>query len=100
MRILQSFLFILMLFAAPFGAAMAGDTGQTATIVVNGLSCPFCAYGLEKHLKKVNGVEDVNIDMKHGKATVSLKPGTQVDDAMLREAVKKAGFTARDISHN
>jgi len=74
------------------------DGAQAAIIAVDGLSCPFCVYGLEKNLKKVNGVESVNIDMKTGKATVVLKPDAHVDAQALRQAVKKAGFTARDIT--
>jgi len=70
----------------------------SAAIQVDGLSCPFCAYGLEKHLKKVAGVEGVDINMKDGQAVVRLKPDVQVDDAALRAAVKKAGFTARGIT--
>jgi len=36
------------------------------------------------------------IDIKTGKATVTLKQGAKVDG--LRKAVKKEGFTARDIT--
>ncbi len=98
MRILQKFLVIVMLSIAPLSTVLAaGVAGQTATIAVDGLSCPFCAYGLEKNLKKVNGVGSVKIDMKTGKATVALKQGADVEDKTLRQAVKKAGFTARDI---
>ncbi len=102
MRILRCFqvaLLLGLLLTAPIAPVSAQEVGaQSATITVDGLSCPFCAYGLEKHLKKVNGVEGVEINMKSGKATVVLKPGTQVDDAILKEAVKKAGFTARGIT--
>jgi len=73
-------------------------SGASATIQVDGLSCPFCTYGLEKHLKKLADVERVTIDMKGGRAIVRLKPGAQVNDAALREAVKRAGFTARGIT--
>jgi len=87
-----------MLSVASLNTVFAGvDSNQTATIAVDGLSCPFCAYGLEKNLKKVKGIESVNIDMKTGKATVVLKPYAHVGDAALKEAVKKAGFTAREI---
>jgi len=88
-----------MLSVAPLSSAFAADiTGRTIAIQVDGLSCPFCAYGLEKHLKKINGVKGVKINMKSGKAIVALKSGAQVDDAALSEAVKKAGFTARGIT--
>jgi len=45
---------------------------------------------LEKNLKKVKGIETVDIDMKTGKATVAFKPGVQVNDQTLRQAVKKS----------
>jgi len=99
MRILRLLLITGMLLAVPIISAQAQDAGeQSATIQVDGLSCPFCAYGLEKHLKKIAGVEGVDINMKDGKAIVHLKPDVQVDDAALKTAVKKAGFTARGIT--
>jgi len=99
MRRIQQFFVIVMLTIAALSTALAQDaTGQTATIAVDGLSCPFCTYGLEKNLKKVDGINTVRIDMKTGKATVILKQDAHVDDQTLRQAVKKAGFTARDIT--
>jgi len=99
MKLLRLLLITGLLLAAPFTTVQAQGGGtQSATIQVDGLSCPFCAYGLEKHLKKINGVEGVEINMKSGKATVALKSGAQVDDTALSEAVKKAGFTARGIT--
>jgi len=99
MKFFQLLLITGVLLVAPLAPANAQESStQSATIQVDGLSCPFCAYGLEKHLKKVNGVKGVEINMKSGKATVILKSGMQVDDAALTEAVKKAGFTARGIT--
>ena len=35
---------------------------------VGGLACPFCAYGIEKRLNKVDGVTGVEVDVgKRGK---------------------------------
>jgi mercuric ion binding protein len=99
MKIFQLLFMVGVLLIAPLTPANAQETStQSATIQVDGLSCPFCAYGLEKHLKKIDGVKGVEINMKTGKATVALKPGAQVNDATLTEAVKKAGFTARGIT--
>ena len=99
MSTLRLFLVAGLLALLPITSLPAQEMGvPTATIRVDGLSCPFCAYGLEKHLKKVTGVENVKIDMKGGKAVVHLRPGIHVDDAALREAVKKAGFTPREIT--
>jgi len=99
MKILRLLLITGLLLVAPLAPANAQESStQSATIQVDGLSCPFCAYGLEKHLKKINGVKGVEINMKTGIATVALKAGAQVDDTALSEAVKKAGFTARGIT--
>jgi len=98
MRKLQQFLVLVMLSIAPLSITFAqGVSGQSATIAVDGLSCPFCAYGLEKNLKKIKGVESVKIDMKTGKANVVMESDAHVNDQALRQAVKKAGFTAREI---
>ena len=97
-KYLQYSIVMLPLLLSPAIAFSAEAINQTAIIRVDGLSCPFCAYGLEKNLKQVPGVESVTIDMSAGKATVALKSGAKVDDALLTEAVKKAGFTARGIT--
>jgi mercuric ion binding protein len=100
MHILRYLLITGLLLAAPVTIVPAQDVETQSVIIrVDGLSCPFCAYGLEKNLKKVPGVGSVDIDMQAGKATVELEPGAGVSDDELRQAVEKAGFTARDIRH-
>ncbi len=64
---------------------------------VDGLSCPFCSLGLEKKLKRVKGVEGVQVHMKQGITEVQSKPEEAPDLAAIRKAVKEAGFTLRDF---
>ncbi len=66
-------------------------------IEVNGLTCPFCAYGLEKKLKKVPGVQSVTIDLKNDQAVILAKAGQALDEQALRKAVRKAGFTVASL---
>lgn len=66
-------------------------------IQVDGLSCPFCAYGLEKKLKEVEGAKDIYIDVKEGYATLNVLKETQPTHEELEKIVKDAGFTARAI---
>ena len=68
-------------------------------IRVDGLSCPFCAYGIEKKLKALPGVTGVKVEMEQGLVILRVKPGTEVSDKALRKAVKDAGFTPREITH-
>jgi len=101
MYLLRNVFVVFILWLTLLGTVFAEDVAsQKASIQVDGLSCPFCAYGLEKNLKKVNGIESVDIDMKTGKATVIIKSNIKVDNQALRQAVKKAGFTARDITRD
>ena len=45
--------------------AMPAGAGQSYRLTVDGLACPFCAYGIEKKLGAVNGVE--KLDIGHGR---------------------------------
>ena len=75
------------------------DAAQQHIIVrVDGASCPFCAFGLEKRLGHIEGVAKVRIEMKAGKAIVTLKEGAAVSERALRQAVEEAGFTPREIT--
>lgn len=65
---------------------------------IDGASCPFCAFGLEKRIGRLEGVRDVMMELKAGKAIVTLKEGATVSEEALRQAVKEAGFTAREIT--
>ena len=59
-----------------------GATAQSAqelgmlevSVQVDGLSCPFCAYGLEKKLRKVENVASIEIRVNEGRAVVTPSP--------------------------
>lgn len=70
---------------------------QQMELAVDGLSCPFCSLGLEKKLKRVEGVRAVAIHMKQGLTDVQPTPGHPLNLAAIRRAVKEAGFTLGDI---
>lgn len=60
---------------------------------VDGLACPFCAYGIEKKLSAVRGVERVETDIKEGVVVVTMQEAAAMDEADAKQAVKEAGFT-------
>lgn len=70
---------------------------QQIIVRVDGASCPFCAFGLEKKLGQIEGVAGVTMDLKGGTATVTFKKGSTVSEQALRQAVEEAGFTPREI---
>ncbi len=71
---------------------------QSVKVEVDGLSCPFCAYGLEKKFKDIKGVENIHIDVQQGLLTFTVKAGIALSEEQIRKTVKKAGFTARKIT--
>ncbi len=81
----------LMLFAAT--AALADS--HVYKLYVDGLACPFCAYGVEKKVGGMKGVETVEIDIENGLVAVTVADGATLDEATAKQAVDEAGFTLR-----
>ena len=65
---------------------------------VDGLACPFCAYGLEKKLKKLDGALKWDIRINEGKAILLWKSDKELKLEAIQKAVGKAGFTLRGIT--
>lgn len=72
--------------------------GEEISVRVDGLSCAYCAYSLEKNLKELKGVEKVEINLKEGIALLTLKDGETIEDETIKQRVKDSGFTPRDIT--
>jgi len=60
---------------------------------VDGLACPFCAYGIEKKFTKTEGVKSVDIDLKNGLVIVKTEDGKTFSEEKLKEIINDAGFT-------
>lgn len=70
---------------------------QQVVVKIDGLSCPFCAYGVEKKLKALDGVQEILVKMNEGEVIVSFAADTVIDEAAIKQAVEDSGFTAREI---
>lgn len=68
-----------------------------ATVSVEGMSCPFCAFGVEKKLRNVPGVGSVEVDMAQGTATLKAADERFIAVDQVPEAVRRAGFTSGTI---
>ncbi len=64
---------------------------------VDGLSCPFCAYGLEKKLKAIPAIDKLDIDINKGLIKIYLKDGQKVNKKDINTKVAEAGFTLRKL---
>lgn len=67
--------------------------GPAYEIRVDGLACPFCAYGVEKELSSLEGVASLETRIDDGVVVVTMEDGTALDEQTAREAVEAAGFT-------
>lgn len=86
--------FILALLLA-WGAAPAD--GARYVMRVDGLACPYCAYGVEKKLKEIEGVERIHVDLDKGLVIVDVREGVQLTGAQMEKLFMDAGFTFRGM---
>lgn len=70
---------------------------DSVEVVVTGLSCPFCAFGLEKRLKSFDGIGEITIEPATGKVGFDLAEGHGLTEEKLRGLVKDAGFEIQEI---
>ena len=66
-------------------------------IEIKGMACPYCAFGMEKELKKVSGVENVEIELKEGLAYISTPINQKPSKESLEKIIVNGGFTVGEI---
>lgn len=64
------------------------------SIKVDGLGCPFCAYGLEKKFKDFKGIKNVKIEMETGVFTFTYPAEKALSIEQVEAKVEEAGYTA------
>ena len=89
-------LIAITLILSMFIRLASGETGKVQ-VKLDGLVCTFCAYNLEKKLKRIEAVEDLKILVNAGLAEFKIKEGKSIDVDEIKKAVKDGGFTPRDI---
>lgn len=62
---------------------------------VFGMDCAPCAYGVEKGLLALPGVEAVTVSLNKGYAEAELTPDAPTTLAQIREAIRDNGFTPK-----
>ncbi|VAX23845.1 hypothetical protein MNBD_IGNAVI01-920 [hydrothermal vent metagenome] len=81
-----------------FGLTLNTFAQENKIVVrVDGLSCPFCSYTLEKKFSDINSLEKFDIDYKKATMTLNLKKGEKITDEFIISKVDEAGFTVNKI---
>jgi len=68
------------------------------TVQVDGLGCPFCAYGLEKKMKELDGVRAFKIEMESGLTSFTYPTEKNISLEEVRHQVTKAGYTPMSLT--
>ncbi len=72
-------------------------TGASVRLRVDGMVCPFCAYGLQKRLEEIASIDAVLIRISDGLVQIRTKEDQELTDEALTDAVRKSGFSLREI---
>ncbi len=92
MKLITVLMFSFMLWSAN---AFAGEVH--IQLGVDGMSCPFCVFGIEKQLQKVDGIEDVQSDLAQGKFWVKATGTDVLSEDAARLLLEDAGFSLRSF---
>jgi copper chaperone len=57
---------------------------------VTGMTCGHCASSVTEEITRINGVQDVTVDLPTGKVTITSTTPVSLDD--VRTAVAEAGY--------
>jgi len=93
-----SMFLLSLLFSTPLIAQV--ETAQEMVYIkieIKGMACPFCAFGMEKELKKVAGVDKVEIVLKKGLAYISTPISQKPMKKILEKIIINGGFSVGKI---
>lgn len=89
----KSILITFILLLVGVVGANAQKTFDTYEIQVDGLGCPFCAYGLEKKFKEFKGIKKVAIEIETGDFSFQYPSEKALSMEEVEKQVEKAGYT-------
>lgn len=92
---MRAFILAVYLISAVAWPGTSWGDAHAYRLYVDGLACPFCAYGVEKHVGGLDNVESVEILIDEGIVVVTMASGKILDEAKAKQAVSDSGFTLR-----
>lgn len=90
-------LFLIAIFILFYRTSIA-EGGTVYTIRVDGMACPYCAYGVEKSFKQIKGVKEITFDLDNGLVIVSVEERIELTHRQMELLFKNAGFTYRGMT--
>lgn len=95
---IKTLLFITSLFVTSLICySPASAQIEQATMQVDGMTCPFCIYGIEKKLKSVDEVKDAEANLRSATVDITFKENAVISIKRLDKAVDDSGFTPGEL---
>jgi len=92
---MKNTLFLILFGMTLFQSALAAGTNYAMR--VDGLACPFCAYGIEKKFKAIEGTSNIQVDLDKGLVTIDLIEGKTLKEKDMTTLFNDSGFTYRSM---
>lgn len=89
--------FLLMgglLLAGLSSAALADGLVQVNQMIF-GMDCAPCAWGIQKGLEKLPGVQHATVSLNDGQAAIQLAPDNTITLAEIQTVIRHGGFTPK-----
>ena len=93
--------FLLMLTIVSGGGWVLPAAADTCyELRVDGMACPYCAYGIEKKLKAMDGIVDESVAFRLNDGVVRFRAADDaaISEEKLKKLISDAGFTLRSVS--
>lgn len=89
---------LIKLLALPLLLALstaAAAEGTRYHLQIEGMACEVCAGNVERRLQEIEGVipDSVEVDLSKDRARLDVESGVELDDKMLDNLIRKAGYT-------
>jgi copper chaperone CopZ len=81
---------ILLILSVKMGAQFSW-----VQIGVDGLTCSQCSKSVEMSIRKLDFVQNVDMNLEHTEGKITFKPGAKVNVEKIAKAVVDAGFSVR-----
>ncbi|MBO3444114.1 heavy metal translocating P-type ATPase [Clostridium sp. CCUG 7971] len=68
-----------------------GEENKHIDLKIEGMTCAACSKAVERVVKKLDGIESINVNIATDKASISYNP-SQVKLLQIKESIKNAGY--------
>lgn len=86
-------LMLVTLFLTEFALGVT----KPITVHVNGMVCAFCAQGITKKLKTLDGVEKIVVSLEKKIVTFELPENSTASDEQIKTLITQAGMNVESI---